>query len=97
MSKYKIQKYLKTTSPETGKICFVAIVTHPDEPQPFRIECENYEDIADVVKDVKDWIATREEDDARRVANSDAERIDREADAKLEALNKDLEPEEAST
>lgn len=88
-SKYKVLHFEKDLFPSaSGKRKFVAVIEHADYPEsPFRVAIENAGSAEQANKDVADWIACREQEDANALAEADRAVESEEEDSILSELN----------
>lgn len=85
---YKPLKFeIKKTGEET---VYVAVVEKEGEEQPFRMRLEHFETKEEAMDQVKAWIATQEEDDARGAETLKKERLEAQQEGIIDELNKDL-------
>ena len=74
-----------------GKRIFVALIQKENEDQPYRVTVENITDQALALKEVNQWIAEREHEDAARIAEQENDAKVAAEDESLTQLNASLE------
>jgi hypothetical protein len=85
---YNLVKF-ETQQTATGEI-YVALILKKGEDQPFRVTLEHFDTEKEAMEQVKAWITTQEEDDARGIVSMKEEREKERSDSIINKLNKNL-------
>lgn len=90
---YTLLKFEKESTLIEGKMkdIYVALIRRSEVSQPFRVTVENFTDENEAMKEVEEWIACREAEDAAALAErQDIEQREKK-DRVLNNLNRSIE------